>query len=643
MASNTIEYLIKIRDEASAALKDLEKEAGGASEGLGKVDKGTQSMTASMIKAQAVIAAAKTALVALKGATVDFAAGAIQAGAQMEGFHTRLEVLMGSAGAAQERLDELFRIGTTTPFEMPGLIEAEVNLRALGVNAEETLPLIMDFAGAMGVDVARAAVEVGRAMQFGAGAVETIAGRALRAQVELRTGTDALKMSTTEFRKELITTLTDPDGIFAGGTEKLAATFDGLMSNLSDAWFGFQKNMADADLFSNSKATLRAFLEFMKANQGIIDDFAKAIGSGIGGALLDAAFTAAFMIDTIRLAGKEIEDVFGADTFLGKLGGLVGPDMLDVLGFIGLQEVETLLRFAGAIDDATGASEKLKEMIVDETEAVLGEASAVKALQEALASVRAEKERFGDTTTRDIVTPTPGAEEVVDKPVPDLTVKPTVIVAKAPTPPESSIKVISLAEDRNEALNSIISNTESLLGGTIPGNTWWAAAINFLSMIGDHEYDLNWQELEKTLHDAFVGAVKLWFSLDELFTVIIDGIALGIRDAVQMFMDERNRWGEPDQAEQSKAINDFNAWFEKRTFQTGSKFVDRTGLAFLHRGEQVTPAGGATPSRGFGGGGSGGLVVNVNAPLGIGPGTAEQLVRELNAILGARGLNLSVA
>lgn len=80
MASNTIEYLIKIRDEASAALKDLEKEAGGASEGLGKVEKSSESMTKSMVKAQAVIGAAKIAFNALKAATVDFGAGAIQAG-----------------------------------------------------------------------------------------------------------------------------------------------------------------------------------------------------------------------------------------------------------------------------------------------------------------------------------------------------------------------------------------------------------------------------------------------------------------------------------------------------------------------------------------------------------------------------------
>ena len=642
MASNTIEYLLRVKDDGTATLKSIGGSAEEAGAGLDQADAGAQSMTASMIKAQAIIAGAVVAFQALKAATVGLALGAIQAGAQMEGFHTRLTVLMGSAGAAQERLDELFLIGSTTPFEMPGLIEAEVNLRALGVSAEDNLPLIMDFAGAMGVDVASAAVEVGRAMQFGAGAVETISGRALRAQVELRTGQDALKMSTDEFRQALIDTLTDPEGIFAGGTEKLAATFDGLMSNLSDAWFGFQKTMADADLFTNSKATLKAFLEFMKANQGIIDDFAKAIGSGIGGALLQAAFLAAFMVDTIHLAALDLEKTFGAESIFGKLSDIgIAPDMLDILGAMGLGQIEQVLRIAGAINEVSGASEALTGLLGEQAGAVLGDASAVKQLEEALALAREQMEKFGEETRTRGIKDT-GVEG--DEAVPDLTVKPTVIVMTEPSTAGDTweLGMTSMAEERNNFLTSIIANTESLLGGTIPGGEWWAQLINFLAGIGDEEYDLNWEKLGKTIHDAFVGAVKLWFSLDALFTTIIDGIAFGIRDAVQLFMDDRNRWSEPDQAEQSKAINEFNAWIEDRSFQIGTKFVDRTGLALLHRGETVTPAGGATPQRAFGGSGAGGLVVNVNAPLGIGPGTAEQLVRELNQVLGARGLNLSI-
>ena len=304
MASGTIEKILRLKDEASRpllkmaiaaekaasgvedldgavaeiekALSKLDTEADGAADALDDVADATHKMGKETKKAKDHSAAlagfmggmgAAAMNKAIEGATalarayVGIGVSSVQVGAQMESFETQLTVLMGSAGTARKRLDELFKIGTTTPFELSSLVEAEVNLRALGVNAEESLPLIMDFAGAMNTDLASAAVEVGRAMMFGAGAVETIAGRSLRAQVKLRTGIDGLKMTTAEFRTALVDTLTDPQGIFAGGTQKLAATFKGMLSNLADAWFKFQKEIADAGLFLTAKATLDVILE----------------------------------------------------------------------------------------------------------------------------------------------------------------------------------------------------------------------------------------------------------------------------------------------------------------------------------------------------------------------------------------------
>lgn len=279
MAGNIIKFLIEMRDNASKPLDNLGKTA---------AQTGTH-FTELNSKVQLLVTGSKAAAFAIESIArpfIELGSAGIEAGAQMEGFETRLTVLMGSAGAAKDRLDELFQIGSTTPFELPGLIEAEVNLRALGVNAEKTLPMVMDFAGAMGVDLASAAVEVGRAMQFGAGAVETISGRALRAQVELSTGADALKMSTEEFREAMVQTLTDPDGIFAGGTDKLAATFNGMLSNLSDSFFKFRKEVGDADLFVTAKATLKVVLDLLDKNKAAVSDLASTFGKGLADAII---------------------------------------------------------------------------------------------------------------------------------------------------------------------------------------------------------------------------------------------------------------------------------------------------------------------------------------------------------------------
>ena len=650
MASNTIEYLIKIRDEASAALKDLEKEAGGASEGLGKVEKSSESMTKSMVKAQAVIGAAKIAFNALKAATVDFGAGAIQAGSQMEGFGTRLEVLMGSAGAAQERLDELFLIGSTTPFELPGLIEAEVNLRALGVSAEDNLPLIMDFAGAMGVDVSRAAVEVGRAMQFGAGAVETIAGRALRAQVELKTGQDALKMSTEEFRQALIDTLTDPKGIFAGGTEKLAATFDGMLSNLRDSWFKFQKDVGDAELFGTAKDTLGITLGLLGDNAKVTQQWATIVGTGLSAGML-------LFAEGLSKAGQGILLLFSSLQELVILAVKTSEEMNKFL--------PDFLAVGQGLPSMAAAEEAL-QLTIDTAAALSVFDKEVDKLQEDINRLGQMKIGVPDRPTgggggggggggEDITWKSEVSVEVelAGKRAVDPLSKSMLKLAESTGSLEDALEEGTRAakeEQRSQvgaaiagmgaAMVSALQGLQSLSRGSLPGKTWWGQMINLLAQFSD---PIDWGKLEQTIHDAFIGAVRLFFDMDAIFAAIVDGVVFGIRDAFGLGqdLDEQARREEPSGG---VAIDTAIAWLnQKLSFQTGSKFVDRTGLAFLHRGEQVTPAGGATPSRGFGGGGSGGLVVNVNAPLGIGPGTAEQLVRELNAILGARGLNLSVA
>ena len=652
MASNTIEYLIKIRDEASAALKDLEKEAGGASKGLGKVEKSSESMTKSLIKAQVITAAFKQSLSALKGATIGLGVSSIEAGAQMEGFGTRLEVLMGSAGAAQERLDELFRIGSTTPFEMPGLIEAEVNLRALGVSAEDNLPLIMDFAGAMGVDVSRAAVEVGRAMQFGAGAVETIAGRALRAQVELKTGQDALKMSTEEFRQALIDTLTDPKGIFAGGTEKLAKTFTGMLSNLSDAWFGFKKQVGDAQLFTAAKDTLGLILGLLTDNANITKQWAIIAGTGLTTGMLlfaegvskvtQAFFLVLSVIQELILGWAQLMSLipdlgkFGA---FGALAGSIAPSIASAK-----ESLELTMASAAAASTFDKEIDKIQENVKDLSNMTVGVAERVTPT-----TPKRKDDKDKDAEKEE----TKQAVNLVGKRVVDPLTKSLGKVAAATGSLEAELedgRVAGEAMRRQQigadiaemgaAMVSALQGLQSLSRGSLPGKTWWGQMINLLAQFSD---PIDWGKLEQTIHDAFIGAVRLFFDMDAIFGAIVDGVVFGIRDAFGLGQDldeQARREGQSG----GVAIDTAIAWLnQKLSFQTGSKFVDRTGLAFLHRGEQVTPAGGATPSRGFGGGGSGGLVVNVNAPLGIGPGTAEQLVRELNAILGARGLNLSVA
>jgi len=433
--------------------------------------------------------------------------------------------------------------------------------------------------------------------------------------VKLKAGIAPTELSLQEFRETLIDTLTDPQGKIAGGTEKLAATFDGLMSNLSDAWFGFQKNVADADLFGTAKETLILTLGLLGDNARVTQQWATIIGTGLSGGMLLFAEALSKVGQLVLLLFSSLQEIV---VLAVKVNTALGLDKIGIgAGLPSLAAAEEALQLT--IDTAAALSVFDKE--VDKLQADLNRLSQTK--------IGVPSRPAGGT----------GGTGVA---VPDLTVKPTVIVMTEPSTAGDTweLGMTSMAEERNNFLTSIIANTESLLGGTIPGGEWWAQLINFLAVIGDEEYDLNWEKLGETVHDAFSGAIKLHLSWETLTAVIIDAVVFGIIDAARMLIGVREEGR--GEIQQPEAIDAFNAWFEDRSFQIGTKFVDRTGLALLHRGETVTPAGGATPQRAFGGSGAGGLVVNVNAPLGIGPGTAEQLVRELNQVLGARGLNLSI-
>ena len=327
--ANVIEYIVRVRDDASGPIEDVSNSTKKAATSAGQ---SSTKFTELSSKLHLVGIAAKAAQ-GLIGAIVkpmrEMAIGAIEAGAQMEAFETRLTTVMQDAEGAKQRLDELFKIGSTTPFELQGLMEAEVRLKSLGVNSEKMLPLVMDFAGAMKVDLASAATEVGRAFQFGAGAVETMGGRTLRAQVKLKNGIDPLKMSVQEFREAMEETLTDPKGIFKGGTEKLAATFDGMVSNLQDAWFKFTKDVAEAGSFDAAKEVLRGMLELIDKNQDGLKVMARVISEGIVKGLLGAVKIAGVLADSflavtaavIDLSRKWTETVLelGTTNIVGKL------------------------------------------------------------------------------------------------------------------------------------------------------------------------------------------------------------------------------------------------------------------------------------------------------------------------------------
>ena len=269
---------------AKAVVFKVGADLSGLKKEMGKVE-GIASKAGDV--AGAALKAGFAASVGAAGAIGLFAKGVLQEGAEFENLSVRLTTLMGSATLARDRMQELANIGKTTPFELPGIVEAEASLRGFGVDAEAVLPKVMDLSAALGLDLSDAAMSVGKAMAGGAGAADVLRERGVLAAIELRTGIKATNMEIEVFREELMTTL----GAYEGGTARLAATLDGQVSNLKDSWGDFQRQVADAGFYDASKAAIGELNRLLAENEETVSRIAQETSRWLKGSLLFAVKT----------------------------------------------------------------------------------------------------------------------------------------------------------------------------------------------------------------------------------------------------------------------------------------------------------------------------------------------------------------
>ena len=308
-ADNVITYLLELEDKVSAELKKTAKNADALEAELKQLKKEQKEGAAADERRKQTIgalkmgfAAAAAAAAAVGAAFVGMGAKAVGTSANLEGFETRLGVLLGGLDKGKQRVDELFKLSASTPFSINGLVEADASLEAFGVNASRVRGGVMDLAGATGMELTEAANAVGKALAGGAGAADVLREKGVIAMVEVQAGMTAAEMTTEQFREALINTLETNQKI-AGGTALMAETFDGLMSTLKDQFTVFSKQVGDADLFSTAKATLKVVLDLLGENSAATGGLAQQVGQTLAGALVsvvDMAFKFAAVVQRIR-------------------------------------------------------------------------------------------------------------------------------------------------------------------------------------------------------------------------------------------------------------------------------------------------------------------------------------------------------
>lgn len=273
-------------------------------------------------------------LEAAAGAIGQVKGAMIGGNAEMEAYTTQFSTLLGSTGAAQERLKELAKFGAETPFELPEIAAAEKVLVGFGLtgqkvadltgkNANEFRTLVGDIAASTGQSFEEISLLFGK-MSSGATGESLarfqelgIATKEQLAAMGVEFGKSGELLSPLPVAMEAITKLTAEK--FSGGMLALSKTFGGLVSTFQDTLAQMGRELG-APIFEAAKGGLIKVLEVLNKPeiQGAITKVSESLANALV-PVIDA------LIPLIDMLVPVVVDIAGAFTqLLGPVGELIG-------------------------------------------------------------------------------------------------------------------------------------------------------------------------------------------------------------------------------------------------------------------------------------------------------------------------------
>jgi len=240
----------------------------------------------------------KAALVALAGAAGAglLAKSFLNTASSMEQYKITLGTVLRSHEKAKEYMKWIQKFAASTPFEIPGLVEAATRLEAYGLNAKKHMTTLGDTAAAMGKPIMSAVEMIADASQgefermkeFGLRASDVAKKAGFKSVTEMTSTRDNLVKGTETLMAML-------EERYSGGMKGLSKSWGGMVSNLSDYWTQFKQKVMESGIFEFLKTNLSALLTKIGElkSKGKLDEWAKktasvvlksfrAINNGIG-------------------------------------------------------------------------------------------------------------------------------------------------------------------------------------------------------------------------------------------------------------------------------------------------------------------------------------------------------------------------
>ena len=306
MAKNTIEFLLSAKDKLSKPMGLASKSVKGLS---------------------------KTVF-SLKGALGGLAVGAvaksfINAASTTEQLSIRLGVLLGSVGEGNRLFKEMSQFASEVPFKFEDIMESATALAGVmegGTDEiKQWMPLIGDLAATTGLSIRQTTEQVQRMLSAGAASADMFRERGVLAMLGFQAG---VSVSAEETKKRLLEAWQDPLSKFKGATSKLATSWTGIMSMISDKWFAIKNTIMDAGL-----------MNYLKALASVVDG---EMGKALGNAKMNSKAWAGTIIngiESILKAGAFFMDMISA---LSKAWNVVKMTFVATAGLIliGIQKMQ---------------------------------------------------------------------------------------------------------------------------------------------------------------------------------------------------------------------------------------------------------------------------------------------------------------
>ena len=284
MAKASYTAVLSVIDRVTAPLKKLERQLRPfkrAMSDIGNASAGLQSaLTGVIAPLGAIFGAAGLGSIGAIGSKV------IGTSAEFERFQTVLETLEGSSEKAKASMDWVANFAAKTPYELNGVTDAFVKLKAYGIDPQAgALAAAGDAAAAMGKPLEQAVEAMADAMT---GENERLKEFGIKAEVAgndivyrwQENGKAMVATAKKNSREQIQATIEGIwNGRYGGAMDKLSGTWDGMWSNLQDTFTKVFKMIGDAGIFDVLKGELKGVLDALAAMEadGSLKAFAQTV------------------------------------------------------------------------------------------------------------------------------------------------------------------------------------------------------------------------------------------------------------------------------------------------------------------------------------------------------------------------------